>query len=63
MTMPPMGSLNYIQRKRNIDRINQDNIHLLVKLKLTLESVKIRSDLPTIILNGRLTQSKLKNTS
>ena len=26
MTMPPMGSLNYLQRKKNIDRINNDNV-------------------------------------
>jgi hypothetical protein len=26
MTMPPMGSLNYLQRKKQIEKINTDNM-------------------------------------
>ena len=33
MTMPPMGSLNFLQRKKNIERINIDNMNLLHQLK------------------------------
>lgn len=43
MTMPPMASLNFLQRKKQIEKINNDNMVKFVFLKIeSLTSVKIR---------------------